>query len=88
MAKRAVRPSDGETRFGRLNGQGILYVESGEKQGVVGNAGKGSVLALDARDASGNTTTVYLWASADGKLRTGTTFPTDTESGTVVGTQA
>ena len=92
MAKRSPKPSEGETRFGPATsgkaGQGTFYLESGVRQGDVNDAGLGSVLALDGRDSSGNTTTVYLWVSTDGKLRTGTTYPTNTEAGTVVGSQS
>lgn len=80
MAARASKNQAGETRFGNRKGAGILYVMSSKKS-------QGSVLGLDAVNAAGAITTVYLWASTDGKLRTSTTFPADTEAGTVVGAQ-
>ena len=81
MAVRSPNSSKGETRFGSKGKiQGTLYVQSGAPS-------KGSVFALDAVAANGTRTTVYLWASSDGKLRIGTTYPTNTEAGTVVGGQ-
>lgn len=80
MAARVSKNASGETRFGQRKGPGILYVMSGKKS-------QGSVIGIDAVTAAGAITTVYLWASSDGKLRTGTTFPADTEAGTVIGTQ-
>jgi hypothetical protein len=91
MAQRSVRPIEGETRFGprRQGKRGMLYIVSGDgaRTARASDSGRGSVLALDAVASTGVITTVYLWASSDGKLRTGTTYPTDTESGTVIGTQ-
>jgi hypothetical protein len=81
MAVRSPNASKGETRFGsKAKIQGTLYVQSGAPS-------KGSVVALDAVAANGARTTVYLWASTDGKIRTGTTYPTNTEAGTVIGSQ-
>lgn len=82
--RKATTPAEGETRFGavRAGQQGVFYIPSGNK------ASTGSVLALDAIDSAGACTTIYLWVSSDGDLRTGTTLPTDTEAGTVVGSQS
>lgn len=83
MAARSSNSSKGETRVGNKarSTQGVLYVQSGKPS-------LGSVIALDGVTAGGVRTTVYLWASTDGKLRTGTTFPSNTEAGTVVGSQS
>lgn len=81
MASRAPNTVKGETRFGTASGlQSVIHVQSAAKS-------KGAVLALDAVAATGVRTTVYLWASSDGKLRIGTTLPADTEAGTIVGAQ-
>lgn len=81
MAVRTTRTGPGETRLGSKYSQGIFYVKS------AGKAGKGTVFGGEAVAADGTRTAVYLWPSSDGKWRTGTTFPTNTEVGTVVGTQ-
>jgi hypothetical protein len=83
MATRSPRASKGETRIGNKTKaiQGVLYIMSGKPS-------QGTVIAGDAVASNGTRTTVYLWPSSDGKWRTGTTFPTDTEAGTVVGTQS
>lgn len=80
MAARVTKNASGETRFGTVKSGGSVYVRSGKKS-------VGAWLALDAVDANGARTTVYLWASTDGKIRTGTAEPTNTEAGTVLGTQ-
>jgi hypothetical protein len=51
-------------------------------------ASKGAVLALDAVSSAGVITTVYIWATTAGLLKISTTLPTDTESGTSVGSQS
>jgi hypothetical protein len=80
MAARTSKNANGETRFGNRKGPGSLYIRSGK-------ASQGAWIALDAVNSAGAVTTVYLWASTDGKLRTSTTVPADTEAGTVVGSQ-
>ena len=82
----------------QLNGQGrddYTSVGADVKTGKPGifhvksiDPSLGGVLALDGVDSSGNVTTVFIWVSTSGKLRIGTTLPTDTESGTVVGSQS
>jgi hypothetical protein len=83
MAVRANNAVRGETRLGNRGRSlpSILHVQSGRPQ-------QGAILALDAVAANGTRTTIYLWASSDGKIRTGTAIPANTETGgTVIGTQ-
>lgn len=80
MAARTAKNANGETRFGTPKGPGVIYLRAGK-------ASQGAVFAADAVDATGARTTVYLWPSTDGKWRTSTTYPTNTEAGTVVGSQ-
>jgi hypothetical protein len=83
MANRNATPApEGETRVGtgRPGVQGVFTI-------VSATAGRGAVLCLQAVAANGTVTDVYFWASSDGKMRGGTTFPADTEAGTVIGTQ-
>jgi nitrogenase subunit NifH len=89
MAKRSVKPNDGETRFGPMNdqvvGQGVLYIESGGPTAKTGAIGLGSVVAFDSRAAStGAAKTWYIWFDSLGNLRGSATFPTNTETSGVV----
>jgi hypothetical protein len=83
MANRSTANAlEGETRVGANNPgvQGVLTVESGKPS-------LGSVLCLQSVTSAGVVADVYLWVSSNGKLRSSTTFPTDTEAGDVVGAQ-
>ena len=83
MAARTIRPKAGESRLGNKakSVQGGLYIQSGKPL-------QAAWIALDAVATDGTRTTVYLWPSADGKIRTGTSLPANTETGgTVIGTQ-
>jgi hypothetical protein len=83
MATRTNNHTGGETRLGTLfkNLQSILYIRSAKPA-------QGAVIALDSVQANGTRTTHYLWFSSDGKLRTGSTIPANTETGgSVVGAQ-
>jgi hypothetical protein len=86
MANRALSPPiEGESRIGdgRPNIQGIWYIQAGT------SPGKGSILAMDAVANDGTITTYYLFIGSDGKIRTASTEPTNTNTdGSVVGGQS
>jgi hypothetical protein len=83
MAARTSKNANGETRFGAPTRtvQGGIYIRSGKPL-------QAAWIAWDAVDTNGARTTVYMWPSSDGKVRSGTSLPANTETGgTVVGTQ-
>jgi len=86
MPNRALaRPTEGDSRIGdgRPNIQGIFYIAAGDLPG------KGSIFAMDSVDNVGVKTTYYLFFGSDGKLRTSSTEPTNTNTdGTVIGSQS